>query len=215
MLAGAASATVMIFENTAGGPLSSLDFDGQGTNYGDRVTGTTQDGFRYGDAFGWTPNVTATYSTTGVGVAGGWATGFGSLVNVIWSAGSEWWSNTETYTITLTADPGFYVALHGFKGATWTDVPPPIPDVWIRDGDGNLLWRYRNESNAQWGNLYQKDFAQPLVASQLSIQVYQGWWHALDDVAYSQQVVPEPATLSALGVAVFGLMASRRRRRHL
>lgn len=215
--AGVGQATVLIFENAAGTPLTTFDFDGQdGPNYGDRVTSATQDGFSYGDAFGWTPNVTAHYSTNGNHVVGGWSTGYGSLVNVIWGSGSSS-TDQSTYTIRLVADADWFVTFHGFKGGTWSSgAGAPIPEAILRNSNGDIVWRYSDESGDQWPTIgngwYEKSFANPLIDTEFSLEVYQGWWHAIDDVAFGQTPVPEPATLLALGAGAAALAARRRRK---
>jgi len=94
-----APATLLLFENSSGFNLSAIFPQ----SYGDRVTNTLQNGFRYGLANGATPNVEVSYLN-----AGTWSTGYGNLTNLVYVR------SPGPLEITLTADPGFEVLLHGF-----------------------------------------------------------------------------------------------------
>lgn len=203
----ASQATVLIFETSGGTVLGDLTIN-PGNGYGDRVATVNQGGFSYGAAGGFTPNVVVDYSAASA-IPQGWATGYGDLVNVIWGNGPS--SGTNTYFVTLTADPGWLVSLDRFDAAAWAGTQPDAVIRILRPSSAPLtVWNGALPQGSQ-GHLT-VDFAlAPIVDSSITIEVTQGWWHALDNIEFSQQPVPEPATMAILGLAAAGFAARRRK----
>lgn len=205
-----AQATVLLFERQSGSNFTSLTTSNLlNDGYGSRVTaelmGTQQ--FHYGSAGGFTPNIVATYQpSAGVSVSG-WATGYGNLVNSIWGSGPQ--SGVNTYTVTLTADPGWFVRFDGFNAAAWSGSQPDANLV-IRGASGNTLWAYTGPL-VQGNGREVFDFSSaPFIDTTISLTVSQGWWHSIDNVQFGQ-VIPEPATLALLAGAA--ALAARRNRK--
>ncbi|MCA0360620.1 MAG: PEP-CTERM sorting domain-containing protein [Armatimonadetes bacterium] len=201
-----AQATVLIFETSSGGSITSFTAP-SGEGYGDRVTATTQDGFNYGLASGATANVVVDYSGTSSNPQG-YGTGYGDLSNVIWGSGSSVGENI--YRIKFTADAGWLVRLRRLDAAAW---PGGQPSSTIR-----ILNSANQELTSFSGLLPQSghltiDYSliSTVVDTSLTIEVSQGWWHALDNIEFSQEPVPEPATMAILGLAAAGLAARRRK----
>ncbi len=200
----ASQATVLIFETEQGSTLGQLDV-APGSGYGDRVASVTQDGFRYGAAGGFTPNVLVAYGGLS-STPSGWATGYGDLVNVIWGNGPS--TGTNTYSITLSADAGWFVRLRRFDAASWAS-SQPSSFISIRNASGQQVFSFSGPLEENTSTPF--DFGAGLVDTSLTIEISQGWWHALDNIEFSQDVVPEPATMAILGLAAAGLAARRRK----
>ncbi len=199
-LASVSQATVLIFQDDAGALITQGDLDDV---YGDNVTSTSQGGLAYGGAYGFTPNVTVNYTATAGSVVGPWATNYGDLVNVIWGAGPQTGENTGI--VTLTADTDL-VQLHELDVAGW---PGSAPDAFLRvyDASNTLVF----ENLGPFSQTTHDNFVfTNIIDTQIRIEFSQGWWTALDNIAFSQTAVPEPATMAILGL---GALALRRRNR--
>jgi hypothetical protein len=200
-------ATELIFETSSGYPVSYFDLDGVGTNYGDRVTTSPQDGFNYGLSGGPTPNIVVTYGQPpeGARFAGSAAT-YGDLVNII---DCYAYPNGQQARIAFAADPGFKVALHSFDMAgyanDWT-----IDSIRIYDEN---IERYSQkpvliEGNSAGPRHTHFDFANPLVGQTLTIwidgtQLLPGatfQYIGIDNILISQ--VPEPASILLLATGI-------------
>lgn len=194
-----ARATVLVFENTSGFNLGVL-FPG---NYGDRVTAVSQDGFRYLMTGGPTPNIEASY----VNVAG-WPSGYGNLTNIIYVR------SPGPLELTLTADPGFEVLLHGFDLGAWLNTNRVIRSVQVLDLGGAVLFGQDNvQVNGLQGTHSSLSFAAPLQARVLRIRIDSGNLGTslenigIDNVHYSQTTVPVFTDVALYpGVKVYGTL---------
>ncbi len=199
-LAGLSQATVLIFQNDAGGTVLQTDLD----FYGDNVSGTSQGGMAYGGAYGFTPDVTVAYTTSlPDSSVSTWATGYGDLANVIWGAGPA--SGENVGIVTLTASNEF-VQLHELDIASWGG---SAPDAFLRVYDASNTMVFENLgpfSQATHDNFVFNN----IIDTEIRIEFSQGWWTALDNISFSQTAVPEPATMTVLGLGAVALIRRRR-----
>jgi hypothetical protein len=206
LVTGQAEATRLIFETEAGAGTSS-------PNYGDNVATSPQGGFSYGLEGGPTPNVAVDY----IGNPLQWSTGYGDLTHIIYDG-----NDGTSIEVRLIAEPGYLVALHSFElagylgdfenvGVTVTDgngVPLMPPYLGHVEGDGS------SPDPQGDGNVHTDfDFGAPLVAPEIRISFddsVQREYIGLDNVVFSQQLVPEPAA-GLLVLAGSALVMLRRR----
>jgi hypothetical protein len=141
LLASSANATELIFEQVRydGVVYSAFDEGVVPQDYGDRVTGFSQKVpggiFTYGNlGEGFTPNVTVSYGPYPES-ASVWWDGFGDLSHVIFT------NVRSAFDVTLVADPGFLVNLHGFDLAGWPFWDYTIGTIEILDGELNVLFK--------------------------------------------------------------------------
>ncbi len=221
-----ATAAMLVFES-ASGPFNDADFLPQG--YGNRITSTVQDGFKYSLDGGATPNVVTTF-----GAANGmvdlftWDHDYGDLQNVVFAR------EPFPFQLRLVADPGFLVTLNSFDMAGWDHLDfPSIASVTVRDGAGNVLFSQSDvyiQGDADGPQHTHFAFA-GVTASELRItfdSTTDGHGNVLDsddvgidNINFSQSgvavgAVPEPASLTSLGLGVLvlsGCGAGRRWRR--
>ncbi|MEM6315095.1 MAG: PEP-CTERM sorting domain-containing protein [Planctomycetota bacterium] len=210
MATGYASATELTFDGTA--------FDNTGGTqlipqaYGDRVTSTTVGAFEYGPEGGFTPNVEVSYSTSGGNELEYAESFFGTLVGVAFNPDP----NGEFFEINFQADPGFEVALSSLNIAKFGG-PNTLTDIIVTDGDDTELLRFGSVSFATGSNernfFLDANFDPALQAPELTVRVVTSLesiqW-GVDNITFSQVVIPEPS--SALLLAVGGLVLRRCRR---
>jgi hypothetical protein len=96
--------------------------------YGQRVTATSQDGFFYGAAGGFTPNVTVSYGPVASDVHL-WNLDYGDLQQVIYRETE----GAGILEVTLAADPGYQVILQSFDLAGWPNADYIINSVQVID----------------------------------------------------------------------------------
>jgi hypothetical protein len=214
-----------------GAPIAPIAF----SDYGDRVAGASESGkgksgaytYTYGTAGGATTHVVADYLGND---AGNDVVGYNYGMDIVRQSEGGFDSpfsalpyypdlgTTKRRVITLTADPGYYVSLQGFKlqdffgqkhlsaldviginadnstTSLWTD---PTPDAVF----GSTSKTYTTT-----------DFGGPIVYRSLAIEFTETAdnlnYFAFTNIQFSE-VVPEPASLSLLAVA--GLIITRRR----
>lgn len=210
-LCSVASATRLTFDQTSGAVISA-NSTYQAPIYGDRVTSTVMGNFSYGGDFGFTPNVAIEYWVINpFGTFPGnstWSSGYGDLVNTVWSGGSSSQNPNDGY-VKLTADAGFKVNLHSFKTALWSTGPANYTSIEVRDENNTLLYS-STDPNPVGGHVLHDFTASPLMGQSLTIKYGQGWWITLDDVTFSQ-VVPEPGSFALLGIGLPMLLRRRRK----
>lgn len=208
----AAQATVLLFEKGPGPTFANLSSDDLATGgYGSRVTAESMGSslYRYGSAGGFTPNIVASYQSSANVTVSGWSTGYGNLVNSIWGNGNS--SGVNTYTVTLTADPGWFVRFDGFHAAAWSSNQPDAV-LTLRGASGNVLFSYTGPLVLGNGRDIFDFSNNPFIDTTISLTVSQGWYHSIDNVQFAQtDVIPEPATLAILAGAA--ALAARRKRK--
>ncbi|MBS1708501.1 MAG: hypothetical protein JSS65_07230 [Armatimonadetes bacterium] len=209
MAAALSSATVLTFDidNLTNGSLMPQ-------SYGDNVTATTMGGHHYGAAYGFTPDVTASY--VGLGSQADvnfWETGYGDLVNVI-----EYEPDGDPgYKVGLTASTSV-VQLQSFDLGNWGS-QVTLKNLSVVDGGGGVLFSQNNIVVPGSGTNTHLSFdftSAPLTASSLFIVLDLTGLGGnsdnmgLDNIAFGQaQAVPEPATCTMLAL---GAVLLRRRR---
>lgn len=202
------AATVLTFNPTLTGAAANQA-------YGDRVTGPgemTADGPRYGDAFGWTPNVTVFYEPN----LRQWDTGYGDLVNVLYeeSAHGNW-----DLRIILYADPGYLVSLHQFDLGVLAG-PSYSPDrVAVTDGVGTPLWESFRPLLASTVPPSHTEFRfDPPIVSE-TLQIYVEFPSlptklrriAIDNIGFGQRLVPSPGGGALVLIGAGAALLARRR----
>ncbi|MCA9135134.1 MAG: FG-GAP repeat protein [Planctomycetales bacterium] len=174
------SSTILTFQ----GALTPLG--GIAQDYGDRVTSTTLGAFSYGSGSNGpsTPNVEVSYGDENE--ARYWGGGYGNLTDVIYRPSS----NTDPLEITLTADPGYRVALHGFDMAGWLQADQPINFVEVLDETGTILFRQNTFTILGANGTHSSfDFSSALTASTLRIRFDPGPGSenvGIDNIQFSQ-----------------------------
>lgn len=202
----AAQGTVLSFD------IAGLsDFQNINQAYGDNVTDAVMGGFSYGALHGFTPDVTVTYGNSDPAL---WSTGYGTLSNVLFEDAD----GTGVLNVTLLGAANIMVSLHSFDLAAYTTTfssDPLITSVKIFDGTNTELFSSLNQSISRTTST-PFTFGTPLVASSLRIEVDArnlGGLNddiAIDNIAFSQTLVPEPST-SVMALAGLALLARRRR----
>lgn len=219
VIAGAALAVVV---SMAHGSVLTFDFGGgNGTGvpqeYGDRITSGTMGSFSYGTDFGFTPNITADY--LGTGGVNHWTTDYGDLSGIAYAEGE----GGNIFSITLQADLGFAVALHGFDMGGWPSTDYRVDWVRVYAGEAGNLGVVFEQTNAlirgstvddQGRRHTSFDFSRPIVGTFVVVEFNAaslgggGDNVGIDNVAFEQ--VPAPASL---GMMLMGGVAAGRRRR--
>jgi hypothetical protein len=211
-LLASASATVFTFESATGSGLGANALNGAngGAIYGNRVASAVENGFSYGSAFGFTPNVAVSYSASGTNQPSTWSSGYGDLLNVIWGSGSQSTLTDNVVSVTFTADPGWFIDFRGFSVARWSTGNYPGSFVTLTNADNvtvDLMAAQQLVSGTSTTFAYGDD---TYLSTSFVLRFGNGWWTGIDNVAIQQQPVPEPMTMTLLAA---GLVAVARRRR--
>lgn len=231
-----AAATILTFDQirAGGSVVPTISGGSVPADYGDRVGAAVMNvpggQFTYGEAGeGFTPNVTAEFFSGAASPAGPgvslWQDAYGDLVNVLFA------NNFSNFlAVRLTADPGYSAGLFGFDLAGWPNADYVINGVRVL-GDGVLLFAQSNvlvEGDRNGLRHTAFDFAGGLFASELLLQIdfgnLAGGQHdniGLDNLRFGQDpqpapggdpgALPEPGTLSLLGITLLGGWLARRR----
>jgi hypothetical protein len=208
-----AYATVLTFDNVDPNN-APFDFQPIPFDYGDRVDalGVDSGGRRNFDlTHGATPNVavqmfTANYSDWSLHRdLFVWVTDFADLTDVA--------NHEPDYAarFIFTADPQWYVRLHSFQMAGWRyDQPLPFLQVLV---DGNPVFTQTNiVISGTTANTFSFD---PNVVKGRVIEIRFGnnWDVGIDNIGFSQELIPEPASLTLLGAGLAGLALRRRNKK--
>lgn len=209
---------VILPSTVSAATILTFDF---GSGFGDRLPQT------YGDNLVDTPNVDvshrgrevvngATGEAGAIGAFGGlstWLTGgYGDLVNNAYYGD---FSTGYYGEITLTADPGYEVILNSFELASYSSLAIHTLNqpVFIVEGlDGAVLANYSGTVPSSGHNSYSVGIAR----NTLTIRFGNNYNIGIDNVNFSQQyvgAVPEPGTMSLLGIGIASLFVVRWRRK--
>mgnify|MGYP003679137947 CR=1 FL=1 len=210
-IAGSASATLLTFDLDNIGNFVNIN-----QNYGDRVTALSDAIGSYGElGEGFTGNVVADFGTVDPAL---WTTGYSDLTNVFFDDADS----QGPLELVLTADAGFSVQLFDFDlGAFGAD--RTVTSVRVTNENNDLLYESLGDtiSGATHSDY---TFTSPLVGQSLRITIDQIALGAssddvaLDNVRFGQivnvsQPVPEPATMTLLGMGIVAMAARSRRRK--
>lgn len=218
-VAGAAVLTFDITE-TAGGPWVG-NFTDVPQDYGDRISAFSvtsgANTYEYGGAEGLTPNIEISYGPALSDIAL-WDNNYGDLQRVIYPDND----GVGLQEVTLTADPGYQVNLHGFDMGGWNRATRTIDLVEV-EADAVSFFAVADPTIAGAGPGHTDfDFATPLMARTMTIRFDStnlGTFSdnvGMDNIAFSQSeavVIPLPGAFSLLAIALAGLGGIAWRRR--
>lgn len=206
-LLSSAYATVLTFDNASS---SNIPYD-----YGSRVDASGVDvGGRtnFNLTHGETPNVavqmfTANYSdwsqSTNLFV---WGSDYADLTDVAYH------SFGQGARFIFTADSQYYVRLHSFQMGGWprTDRTLPFLQVLV---DGNTVFTQTNiVISGSVANTFSFD-PNAVKGGVIEIRFGNDWNVAIDNIGFSQELIPEPASLTLLGAGLAGLALRRRNKK--
>ena len=155
-------------------------------DYGDRVTSTVDGSFRYGggSAGPLTPNITVDYGDPNN--ARLWDDDYGNLTDVIYREGF----GDDPLEVTLTADDGYFTALHGFDLAGWNQSDRLIDSIEVVNESGEVLFAQSNITIRGAGSQHSSfDFAVALTGQSLTIRLDPGVSNdnvGIDNILFSQ-----------------------------
>jgi len=112
----------------------------------------------------------------------------------------------------FTADSQYYVRLHSFQMGGWPNTNRTLPFLQVLL-DGNPVFTQTNVAiSGTTANTFSFD---PNVVKGGVIEIRFGndWNVAIDNIGFSQELIPEPASLTLLGAGLAGLALRRRTRK--
>lgn len=167
-------------------------------------------GAGYEEGAGWTPDVAVTMSTvTDLGVQFEphilhWNTGYGDLTNVGFSASNGYYSR-----IRFDASNGQLVSLNSFDLAGYFQNNLEAARIRVMDGNGNVLWNQDGTIVSGTGPSH-SSYSPSVSGSSLILEFGSNWNIGVDNINFTQQPVPEPATMTALAVGALALIRRKR-----
>ena len=212
-LLSSAYATVLTFDNV---DPNNAPFNGQPIpfDYGDRVDASGADSggrISFDLTHGATPNVavqmfTANYSdwsqSTNLSV---WGSNYADLTDVAYH------SFGQGARFIFTADSQYYVRLHSFQmGGYYINQTLPFLQVLV---DNNPVFTQTNiVISGRTANTFSFD-PNVVKGSVIEIRFGSNFNVGIDNIGFSQELIPEPASLTLLGAGLAGLALRRRTRK--
>lgn len=167
-------------------------------------------GAGYEEGAGWTPDVAVSMTTvTDLGVQFEphilhWNTGYGDLTNVGFSASNGYFSR-----IRFDASNGQQVSLNSFDLAGYFQNDLEAVRIRVMDGNGNVLWN-RDGTIVSGTGASHSSYSPSVSGSSLILEFGSNWNIGVDNINFTQQPVPEPATMTALAVGALALIRRKR-----
>ena len=203
-IAAPALATILTF--SGGMPASDNPVP---QTYGDNVSGSPDgNGHLYNEGNGWTPNIQAAYAATApsaLNYFSGWDGGDALYMQDASINGDPWF-----YQITFTSDPGYGAQINSFDLNDWGTNVHTIDWTIFEDSVGGTVLD-SGATGSFGGDLTITTAGLSYIGTSVLEIVHTGErnYLALDNLNFDQ--VPEPMTLSLLGLG--GMTLIRRRRR--
>ncbi len=202
-----AQATVLTFDidgATAGSTMPQ--------NYGDNVTAADMGIFHYDISNGTTPDVTVDYVGLGSSQTdlNFWTTGYSDLTNVVEFEPD----GAAGYNLVFTGSNGNGVRLESFDLGNWGGAVT-LAALRVRNELGAVVWSQTNIA-VPGSNAPHLSFAPNVAGQALTLEVDLTGLGGnsdnigLDNIAFSQEAVPEPLTL--VGLCAAGAWFARRRK---
>jgi hypothetical protein len=185
-------------------------------SYGDRVTSTNMPGnLLYGqNGEGFTPNIVVNYGPPAADPRL-WNTDYGNLTNVLFKGSPV----SGFLQVTFTADPGYLAQLHSWDMAAWNpnfSSDPTINSVRVLDGEGNPIISLSNVTISETARTsfdYSTDpFKDDVLVLEFNSSNLGNFADAigLDNIVFSQTLVPEPGALLPMILCIASTLLLRR-----
>lgn len=180
--------------------------------YGDNVTAANMGIFHYDISNGITPDVTVDYVGLGSSQTdlNFWTTGYSDLVNVVEFEPD----GASGYNLVFTGSNGNGVRLESFDLGNWSGAVT-LAALRVRNELGAVLWSQTNIAVPAF-NAPHLSFAPDVAGQVLTLEVDLSGLGSnsdnigLDNIAFTQEAVPEPLTL--IGLCAAGAWITRRRK---
>ena len=112
----------------------------------------------------------------------------------------------------FTADSQYYVRLHSFQMGGWPNTDRTLPFLQVLV-DGNAVFTQTNiVISGTTANTFSFD-PNAVKGGVIEIRFGNDWNVAIDNIGFSQELIPEPASLTLLGAGLAGLALRRRTRK--
>ncbi|MCS7208652.1 MAG: PEP-CTERM sorting domain-containing protein [Fimbriimonadales bacterium] len=134
-----------------------------------------------------------------------WGSNYANLVNVAYHSPSN-----QGARFIFTADTEYYVRLHSFQMGGWPNTDRVLPFLQVLVDGNPVLTQTNITISGSTANTFSFD---PNVVKGGVIEIRFGgdWNVGIDNIGFSQEFIPEPASLLALGAGLAGLAGQRRR----
>lgn len=112
----------------------------------------------------------------------------------------------------FTADSQYYVRLHSFQMGGWPNTDRTLPFLQVLV-DGNAVFTQTNVAiSGTTANTFSFD-PNVVKGSVIEIRFGSNFNVGIDNIGFSQELIPEPASLTLLGAGLAGLALRRRTRK--
>jgi hypothetical protein len=112
----------------------------------------------------------------------------------------------------FTADSGYWVRLHQFQMGGWPNTNRTLPFLQVLVDGTPIFTQYNVAISGTTANTFAFDPA-TVKGNVLEIRFGGDWNVGIDNIGFSQELIPEPASLLALSAGLTGLIRLRRRER--